>query len=280
MDDKPFGKSNIKPTTKPNDKPTGKPTAVPIHISPTHGNMPKQQPQQGMKFFSEPPSRPRPPKAPTNRPRVPTCEPPEMALPPSTVMDAPLALAPATNVTIQPAPHRKNSTGRSLTNNIISSSSAPNISYMTKEFIPSMGIVTEKPAAPIASPAKPESSSLFGKVSADDKSSKPVIIATAPSDKEKDRKEIIEREEKIDISAEELMAKSPTIFSMLKLDSDVRRKSSIAAVGPGPGLLPTTTNIVDESHEDDFNSGDGDDLQFNFDDGAQPDQEQSDDFFN
>ncbi len=137
-------------------------TTAPISIGQSKAAKAEAAKNEGKKApqmaFSAPVSRPPPPRAPTQRPRVPSIDPPPMALPPSPVIEAPVmniqpTPAPAGNVSapvavggsaVKPAPKKSAPISRSLT---IYSSSVPNVSYMNQTgaagLYPSFAPVTE-----------------------------------------------------------------------------------------------------------------------------------------
>jgi len=125
--------------------------------------------------------------------------------------------------------NKKKDLSRSLTNNpSFLSSSAPPVSFVNfaqKDFAPSIGTIVEKPK----------------EKSSDEKKE---VLKFSPKNTDKHNKN--DKSDKSDVTTEkhplpeELLATvgSPTIFSMLKSDSDVRRKSSVAS----NNSLPNTNN--------------------------------------
>jgi len=123
----------------------------PILIARSPTNQKKEKKETRVAHSAPNPFRPPPPKAPQQRPRVPSCDPPSMELPPSPQVEPPLL----TGLTIKKPKekekvNKKKDLSRSLTNNpAFLSSSAPPVSFVTnfnqKDFAPSIGTIVEKP---------------------------------------------------------------------------------------------------------------------------------------
>jgi len=226
---------------------TTKPVEVPVSAAIRFGSnvsAAKKPLKEKLVAHSAPsPFRPPPPKAPSARPRVPTIDPPPMELPPSPLFEAPIALE-SRNTSEEPAVESKTKgkRGRSLTQGhaALYSTSAPNISYLANaKFSPSFVAQLETAYEEAKKSAE------------DDKKRARVDSSIAPP-------------------TEDILAKSPTIFSMLKLDSDVRRKNSMA---PGAGEddleeKDASASASEPNIEEEPTSDDGappDDLQFELD---------------
>jgi len=206
-------------------------TSNPISITSPHVDAKKKVKKEKNLAQSAPnPFRPPPPKAPIQRPRVPSCDPPSLDLPPSP-LDPPLLL---NGLAIaKPKAKEKESKknisamSRSLTNNVsFISSSAPPVSYV--QFAPANAF-----SPPVEKPVveKP-------------KSPKNVTI----KETEKKEEEKIVKPEKL---PDELLATvgSPTVFSMLRSDGDARRRSSLTS--STPIAFPVVADLPHKDADDD-----------------------------